>query len=372
MSKPSILILDDDEMWLARHERRLTQAGFKCFATQEAKRAITWGKSEPSIKFGLIDEILFVPPIPIDETQRELQRWQGSGAIREIIAMRHDIQFIIVTSAPQLKSQGDIQLFSRETSQLRRKPNVIDILHKQDIENNPDAEYKWLIDEILNRNQQNIGQTIDLKPRVLLGLELDISIYEVIAEAINWQRTKYLPLAQYLKTLPDPEKVIVPLINKTSKKSIFIEAPGSKKLDPTSIKPNSQSGQILEILAKRSELQQEVIIQESDYKFNPRSKDSPHDIDSTQDSQAIADYTYEYRNGRKTHRDGVQIETRPTESRLKTAIHRLKQDLVKANVAPLNTLFNFNGDGYVPNFELGIVVYTIKPKRNRSSKQEKY
>jgi hypothetical protein len=45
-----------------------------------------------SIKFALIDEILFVPPVPIDGNQRELQRWQGSGVIDEINNLRRDIQ----------------------------------------------------------------------------------------------------------------------------------------------------------------------------------------------------------------------------------------------------------------------------------------
>ncbi len=89
-------------MWLARHERRLSQAGFKCRSTQLAKEAIEIGKTDFSVKFALIDEILYVPPLPVDKTQCELQRWQGSGVIREIAALRSDIQFIVVTSAPQL------------------------------------------------------------------------------------------------------------------------------------------------------------------------------------------------------------------------------------------------------------------------------
>jgi hypothetical protein len=116
-------------------------------------RRIAFGKSQTSIKFALIDEILFVPPVPSDISQAELQRWQGSGVIREITNLRRDIQFIIVTSAPQLRSHGDLQLFTRETSKLRRQTNVIDIIHKQDIEADPDREYRWLIEDIFNRPQ---------------------------------------------------------------------------------------------------------------------------------------------------------------------------------------------------------------------------
>jgi hypothetical protein len=160
MSKPSILILDDDEMWMARHERRLIQAGFRCFATQNSAEAIDLGK------FALIDEILFVPPVPLDENQRELQRWQGSGVIREINNLRRDIQYIIITSAPQLRSQGELPLFTRETSQLRRQTNVIDVMHKQDIETDPDHEYQWLIEEIFQRSQPTIVRVASPNRRI--------------------------------------------------------------------------------------------------------------------------------------------------------------------------------------------------------------
>lgn len=62
MADLSTLILDDDELWLTQHERRLTQAGFKCRSTQLAKEVIDIVKTDPSIKFALIDEILFVTP----------------------------------------------------------------------------------------------------------------------------------------------------------------------------------------------------------------------------------------------------------------------------------------------------------------------
>jgi hypothetical protein len=45
-----------------------------------------------------------------------------------------------------------------------------------------------------------------------------------------------------------------------------------------SIKPQSQSGQILRTLASRAELRQEIIIRETDYQYEPRS--NQHQIDS--------------------------------------------------------------------------------------------
>ena len=371
MPKPSILILDDDEMWMARHERRLIQAGFKCFATQNAKQAIDLGKSETSIKFALIDEILFVPPVPIDESQRELQRWQGSGVIREISNLRRDLQFIVITSAPQLRSHGDLQLFTRETSKLRRQTNVIDIMHKQDIEAAPDDEYRWLIEEIFNRSQFNPDPQSNLKPRVIFGLGFDPTTFAAMSEQIDRQRTNYLPLAPFLKQLTRPERFIAELIDKANEKCIFIEAPGSKKLDRTRIKIDSQSCQILQTLALQSELQQQAIVREADYQYTPRITRT-HDIDPDIDARSIQDFAYAYSDGAKRLSDGVQINPRPkAPSRLKTAIHRLKQDLAKANVAPPNTLFSAEQDGYVPTFELGITIYAVKTPSKRIAKQQK-
>jgi hypothetical protein len=371
MPKPSILILDDDEMWLARHERRLTQAGFRCFATQKAKEAIDLGKSESSIKFALVDEILFVPPVPIDETQRELQRWQGSGVIREITNLRRDLQFIVITSAPQLRSQGELPLFTRETSKLRRQTNVIDVMHKQDIDANPDHEYHWLINDILSQPIASTAEYQNLMPRVLFGLGFDPTIFAAMAEQIDRQRTSHLPLAPFLKKLTSPARFIQELITKSPTQTIFIEAPGSKNLDPnTSIKSGSQSSQIIQILACQAALEQPLLIREQDYKYDPRTVKQA--IDADLDTQPIQDFAYEYDGDRQRLSSGVQIEHAPKESsRLKTAIHRLKQDLAKANVAAPNTLFRTEQGGYVPNFDLGIIIYAIKPKRTRQFKGTK-
>ncbi len=364
MSKPSILILDDDEMWMARHERRLIQAGFRCFATQNSAAAIDLGKSETSIKFALIDEILFVPPVPLDENQRELQRWQGSGVIREINNLRRDIQYIIITSAPQLRSQGELPLFTRETSQLRRQTNVIDVMHKQDIETDPDHEYQWLIEEIFQRSQPAIDPNSTIKPRVLLGLGFDQTIFDSLADQLDQKRRSRLSISPLLKDLPNPEKVLNEFIDRATEQRFFIEAPGSKTLDNhIRIKPQSQSGQILRTLASRAELRQEIIIRETDYQYAPRS--NQHQIDADMDERSIADFAYNYNDGRKSPSTGIQIENRPTESRLKTAMHRLKQDLAKANVAAPEAQFTFTQQGYQPTFELGIFCYVHKPTKKQ-------
>jgi hypothetical protein len=143
----------------------------------------------------------------------------------------------------------------------------------------------------------------------------------------------------------------------------------TSKLDRTSfIKADSQSSQILQTLALQSELHQPVTIREADYKFTPRTTKETYDIDSDIDTrsrsvrraESIADFAYEYSDSGKHLSDGVQLEYRPKpSSRLKVAISRLKQDLAKANVAPPDTLFTTDRDGYAPTFELGITIYLV-------------
>ena len=155
---PKVLILDDDELWLSTHELRLTKAGLICHPTQFAKEAIAAAKRNPLIKFALVDEVLYMPPIPIQEEMRELQRWQGHGVIREIHSVRPDIQFVVITDAPDLASVaqgGDRQVFGRKTAKLRRQVGVIDLIHKIDIQVDPDSSYGWLIDLLKRSGMPN-------------------------------------------------------------------------------------------------------------------------------------------------------------------------------------------------------------------------
>ncbi|MEL6779878.1 MAG: TIR domain-containing protein [Cyanobacteria bacterium J06597_16] len=142
---PTVLILDDDKLWLSRHKKQLNEAGFKTYATERSKDAIKTLKTDPSIKFALIDEILYVPPLPPNEEDRELQSTQGLGVVREINEQDLDVRVIIVTSAPYSRGDGT-RLFRRETAALRRHAGVIDVIHKIDISENPEESYHWLID----------------------------------------------------------------------------------------------------------------------------------------------------------------------------------------------------------------------------------
>ena len=356
MGELSILILDDDEKWLARHERRLRQAGFKCRATQFAKEAIEIAKTDGTIKFALLDEILFVPPVTEGKTG-ELQRWQGSGVVREIANQRQDVQIIMVTSAPQLRSQGDSQLFSKETAKLRRQRGVIDIIHKQDIDEDPDREYSWLLD-LIKKPLSAIKIEI-IKPRLLIGLGVN-------PELLNG--SKYKRLRQSLKEMGATEDELDVTVKRflmklpVIEKAVFVEMPGSKKLDRTSsIKSGSQAFQILEFLAQQAEQGSEVKICEADYHFAARKSSSGVDTDAELDSRVVDDFAFGYNSqGRKGLQLGVQIEARSlANSRLKVAIHRLSQQLVKLNVGTPGQIFYSEQGCYRPAFDMGIVLYAI-------------
>lgn len=364
----SILVLDDDELWLARHERRLQQAGFICHSTQDAKEAIKIAKTNPSVKFALIDEILYVTPTPEAEKQRELQRWQGTGVIREICTQRSDVQIIVVTASPVFLSDGDNQLFRRETAKLRRQQGVIDVIHKSDIEEDPDGSYNWLIK--LLKQPNFFAKTSVVTPKILIGLGFTSNEYEAMAEQMNMPKKQYLPIASLLEKHESEkakQKILDSFWERSKEKSVLLEMPGSKKLDHLSvIKAESSAFQILACLAKKTEQQVQVIIREQDYYRSPRKSKTQVDDIPENDALAVRDYAYGYKtdDGLGLH-SGVQIVGGISQnSPLKVAIHRLSKQLSKFNIGLAGNLFMYKLDdkGYHPCFKLGIVLYTIKSR----------
>lgn len=393
----SVLIVDDDEMWLALHERRLRNAGIECRSTQWGKEAIEIALTDTSIKFALVDEILFVPPIPQNEEKRVLQQFQGTGVVRRINDRRPDIKIVMVTSAPQLRSGGDNIIFRKETAALRRTAGVIDLVHKDDIEKDPEGEYKWLIEGLLRPATQAVTD-IDVKPRVLIGLGFDRETYAPMAESIAESLGKK-PQMKWLRISPllrIGEGAIDKLFERADEKKVFVEMPASKRLDPSGIKADSSAFSILFFLAKQAETGKEVLIREGDYQYAPRNSVRTHRAYTNRPAHAAQapagetktifedeltssipdldkyvnqDFVSEYdADGRRRLRDGVQIEGSPEKknSPLKTAISRLKRTLASLNVGRAHKLFNFEGGGYRPGFRVGIIIYTTDLTKGRS------
>ncbi|MGG6242155.1 hypothetical protein ACQ4N7_26360 [Nodosilinea sp. AN01ver1] len=360
-----ILILEDDELWLNSHKLRLMEAGFDCYATKDAKEAIKAAKTDPSVKFALIDEILYVNPFSIKEEEPELQRWQGHGVIREITAQRSDIQFIIISAVPQIESdkqEGDRHIFRQETAKLRRQQGVIDVVHKDDIKESPDESYGWIID-LLKRSQVNNKAEV-ITPKIIIGLGFSKETYEAIVEQMEIPKRQFLPISPLLKK--GGSRILDEFWQRAEEKTVFLEMPGSKRLDHLkAIKPNSSAFQILSFLALQTERQANVLIQEKDYKHSSRQSKKTLSVEADVDAPERQDFAYGYgEDGRKGLRAGVQIEGKVEQSSpIKVAIHRLSQQLHKLNVGPARQLFNYEGDGYRPSFELGIVVYAVRPPK---------
>jgi CheY-like chemotaxis protein len=358
----TVLILDDDEGWLARHERRLVQAGITCRSTQDGAEAIKIAKTDPLVKFALIDEILYAQAQSPEDLGQELQAYQGNGVIRQIAAQRSDIQVVVVTAAPKIKGENNQDAFRRETTKLRRQRGVVDIVHKIDIEENPNSAYDWIVELLKRPPASNSAQVV--KPKVLIGLGFSKEEYEAIAEQSGVTKKRHLSLEPLLRQ-GNREKILQMFWDKAKEQSLFLEMPGSKSLDEVKdIKPSERK--ILEFLAKQTELQAEVIIRERDYPSASRKSKKVDVAEGTDlDPLSVKDHAYAYddSNGRRQLRSGIQIEGRQEHSSsLKVAIHRLKQSLSQWNVGPAKHLFIHEKDGYRPQFELGIVVYAVKAK----------
>ncbi len=369
MSEFNVLILDDEELWLARHERRLQKAGLTYRSTQLAKEAIEMGKTDPTIKFVIVDEILFVPPVPSDPAERELQRWQGSRVVKEIANQRSDVQFILVTSAPGQRSDGESRRFRRETAKLRRQRGVIDIIHKQDIEDDPDGTYEWLME--LLKTPPPAGKSEVVTPRILLGLGFTKEEHEAMAEQMDVKRKPFLSLAPLLEQLG--AKVLQSFLACTKEKAIFLEMPGAKTPNRVDVRANSSAFRILELLALQAEQGETVVIREQDYEYSPRKSGKGAEEGPSYDARAVQDFAFGYgEDGRRQVREGVQIEGQVAHnSRLKVAIHRLSQKLADLHMGPAKRMFEYRLEhgGYHPLFELGVVLYVVKAVKKRRRKQ---
>ncbi|WP_392534742.1 hypothetical protein [Nostoc sp. C117] len=188
-----VLILDDEEHWLARHEQQLRKAGIDCYPTQDSSEAINFAR-EHKIKIALIDEILF-------SQEGELQRWQGSGVIREIVeAGLIDTHFILITAAPAKRSGWNTpaflqDVFWQEITSLENISGVINVINKSQIDSNPGDSYAHLINVIrrVNRNTQNSGNFVHTeswlgslrKQLALFRINISFTLINVNIGAIN-------------------------------------------------------------------------------------------------------------------------------------------------------------------------------------------
>jgi hypothetical protein len=366
MPGPKVLILDDDEMWLARHERRLREAGFECHCTQLASDAIDWAKTQ-LFSYALVDEILLVPPIPDDESKREMQRWQGSGVVREVVKARPNLHIILVTAAPILRSRGDAHIVTGETARLTRQPGVVDIIHKQDITADPDREYGWLIQSLWERfkGPTIIGFSQLIMPRVVIRLDIESKIFESLSEWLNdradsevaRRRDELSYRSFWSGGLPLLGEGVSEIIPRAQHKSAYIELGGSKKrVQCKGIKPGSSEFRILLTLARRADEEGVPVIFEMDYEYDLRQRHSAAARSAGIDKVSFG----EIASGREGTNPGIHIVGREGNRTppLKVAISRLRKKLERLNVGPAALLFTGHQKGaYRAEFDATIVLH---------------
>lgn len=151
LSSITILILDDDPRDLEKHTEQLKAVGFNCYPTQDAKDAIKAATENPSIQFGIIDQILNIPGT------QDRQDIQGRGVVKKIHHARPDLKFIFVTNQPvqAAKTDKNFEIYRQKINDLKIPGVVLEVIDKDEIEKDPDHHYDrilTLIRETLNLN----------------------------------------------------------------------------------------------------------------------------------------------------------------------------------------------------------------------------
>lgn len=146
-SKITILILDDDQTWLDKHSERLKSYGFKFYSTQYAEEAIEKAEEDPSIRFGLIDKLLLVP------NSKNHQDIQGKGVVDAIHLNKPEMKFIMVTDQVIRQAKGNLKVYREMVDELQIPGVVLEVIDKDEIEGNPDKQYKRILDLIMANKQ---------------------------------------------------------------------------------------------------------------------------------------------------------------------------------------------------------------------------
>lgn len=120
-----ILVLEDDEHWLAKHTLKLKQAGFEPHPTQWGEEAKKFIREDTSldIRGAIIDEILEDP-----KGSGGPQVVQGSEVVRYIKLKRSDVLCVMVTDVALKRSKNKEEVIGI-TEELK-KASGVEIFHK--------------------------------------------------------------------------------------------------------------------------------------------------------------------------------------------------------------------------------------------------
>jgi len=282
MTDPVVLIVDDEEDWLARLHFRLYKAGFECKCTMDGEEAINLVRQYPTIRFVLLDQILYVPPVPKDESDRELQKWQGDEVREKILKHRPDRQFIMVTNKPRLDAlkavgRNSFDVAREQERRLKFVSGVLDLFHKIDIQDDPERTFRRLIDLIESQSKDR-GSAVQKRACVKIGLELSEQSFSVLLEAAQVRNVQYIQFSEFFdkwretieddKRKPDEKSkknFLDAFWPKAQQKRVLVKSAASKRWHTANIEDTTQAFEILWFLAKQYETGKDVIIREEDY-----------------------------------------------------------------------------------------------------------
>ena len=138
-----VLILEDDQTWLSQHKEYLGRAGLKVYDTQIASDAIKIFRKNKSVRFAVIDEVLYEPGTEI------LQNDSGMDVARAIHEYARDsgrkVIVYLVTNAVQEEVEGKI-LVDPEKVNIFEEPGIIHkVIPKRLIELSQGVNYRKII-----------------------------------------------------------------------------------------------------------------------------------------------------------------------------------------------------------------------------------
>lgn len=398
MSKPKILILDDEKDWVAKHKLWLEEAGFICEYAYDGREAVEKALSDRAIKIAIIDEILLEKDKYGNTVTQPLQ---GGDVRDDIRQQKEDIYFIIISSKPEKETEkwpNDPLRAFREAStiekQIRQEKQVVNFFHKYDFENpeKVEQEYHVLIKtlrEILTERRTSPSQIITPEfPSLYIGLGVNA---EILKEEGNKKSGKIKPLRRlfasqyqqqdyqeiaidqsvrnFYKSLKSPnqstplEKKLMWLEpNATLSKIKELKVKGKRNIVPA-IKSNTRPFQILEWLAWQVERREEPIINADQFLYDICGLPRPASGGGKQNVERFQ---------QELGQTGVQTETLNTEERkrLTVEISRLSSTLVNANIGFKDNKQLFRCDEgsttYTALFKIGVVLYSLTPSTNKT------
>jgi CheY-like chemotaxis protein len=141
-----VLILEDDPIWLSRHEEKLKEAGLKVYATRIPSEAIELFNNNKSIRFAFLDQVLKVP-----DTET-IQNDSGIDVAREIHLNARDSGreaiIYLVTESTQIKVNDQILIDPRRMADLEVTGTVHKVISKISFDIKGGDTYRKIIRDI--------------------------------------------------------------------------------------------------------------------------------------------------------------------------------------------------------------------------------